>query len=157
MWDCRNDCIFFSAKDNTGEFAGLSMKKMTFLSFLFQSVTIPSTKKPRAFATNFGDTLTFSSSYWDAQQIVFRKLTFSWWKPMKEKWGKNCFSHLKNISITFEAFDSFVKIITFFWLITSTRLKIMAKYSYLSKRITFLSFWRDTFPYELENRMDFWF
>ena len=55
--------FFFSAKDNTGEFAGLSMKKMTFLSFLFQSVTIPSTKKPRAFATNFGDTLTFSSSY----------------------------------------------------------------------------------------------
>lgn len=102
---------FFVSKDNTGEFAGLGMKKTIFLSSLFQSVTIPSTKKPRAFATNFGDTLTFSSSYWDAQQIFFRKLTFSWWKPVKGKWGKYCFSHLRNISITFEAFDLFVKLI----------------------------------------------
>lgn len=49
--------------------------------------------------------------YRDAQQILFRKLTFSWWKPVKGKWGKYCFSHLRNISITFEAFDLLVKLI----------------------------------------------
>ena len=38
-----------------------------FLPSLFQSVTTPSTKSLRVFATNFGDTLTFSSSYCDAQ------------------------------------------------------------------------------------------
>ena len=73
------------------------MKMIIFHPSLFQSVSTPSTKSLRVFATNFGDTLTFSSSYWDAQ--------FYWenWlssdentvKKKRERERKNGFSHMR--------------------------------------------------------------